>query len=169
MTIKDKVRAAIDRWVVPGQAWLTASDADIARALIARWGAGKLPVVRHAVWCVRQERGIPVQPVECRRSQSSRAPKHIYWDAVDLGSRPDAEIAAEYGVAQRSVRWAREQRGIPVYDDAPRASTVNKGIDWVTIPLGHRPDSEIARELGVSVSTVHRARQRRGIPAYKED
>lgn len=41
-----------------------------------------------------------------------------------------------------------------------------KGIDWGAQPLGQLPDSELARQLGVSQSVVTRARRRRDIEPF---
>ena len=36
-------------------------------------------------------------------------------------------------------------------------------IDWSKVPLGRKPDKQIARELGISPGTVWRARQKLGV------
>lgn len=42
------------------------------------------------------------------------------------------------------------------------------GIDWDAQPLGQVPDSELARQLGITQPTVSTARQRRGIRVFHE-
>lgn len=39
--------------------------------------------------------------------------------------------------------------------------------DWAGAGLGERPDTEIAEELGCTASAVWRARQRRGVAAFR--
>lgn len=39
-------------------------------------------------------------------------------------------------------------------------------VDWSTIPLGQKPDAEIAREYGLNASSVGGARRRLGIPPF---
>lgn len=45
---------------------------------------------------------------------------------------------------------------------------VNKNIEWDKQPLGQVTDQELADKLGVSVSAVCKARNRRGIPGTRE-
>jgi hypothetical protein len=42
-----------------------------------------------------------------------------------------------------------------------------RGIAWHCVPIGKDSDSQIAKVLGVSASTVRRQRNIRGIPAWK--
>jgi len=47
-----------------------------------------------------------------------------------------------------------------------RACGARAGINWSRVPLGTRPDYEIARGLGVVASSVGQARRARGISAF---
>ena len=93
----------------------------------------------------------------------------VDWRRVDLGARPDSEIADELGVSVAAVFQMRRKMGIPRhYPEPTGALGVNVGVDWDEQPLGDEPDGEIARRLGVTSRSVRRARERRGIaPAVK--
>lgn len=85
-------------------------------------------------------------------------PKWIDWSSVDLGKRPDAEIARELGLSRSTVIAARTKRGIPACPGR---------VAWDKVGLGQRPDAAIAAELGVPRVYVATARSRRKIPPYR--
>jgi len=73
---------------------------------------------------------------------------------ADLGTAPDAKIAARYGVTHTHVQRLRSQRGIPAHSPVvPRLP----GADLT------RPVDDLARERGVTPQAVHRARHRAGM------
>lgn len=86
-----------------------------------------------------------------------------------LGKIPDAELAKIVGITYVSVYGMRERLGIPLCPANP--DTGPKGVNWDqwTPVLGTKPDSEIAKEVGVTTGMVGMARRKRKIPAYKKE
>lgn len=119
--------------------------------------AKKLGVSKATVQAARYKRGIPAFDV-------------IDWDKEPLGKMSDGMLAAKKNVKISTVAAARHTRGIPAYvppTDRPlQFSNTPKGIDWDNVPLGKKPDSVIAKELGVSHPAVLRARVARNIPPF---
>ena len=101
---------------------------------------------------------------------ASRRPR-LDWTDVDLGQRPDAVIARELGVSREAVRRQRERRHIPAFVAPPAVPHVRvPRVDpWAAERrLGTMGDFELAGLLGVSMSTVVRARIRLGVPAFTQ-
>jgi uncharacterized protein YidB (DUF937 family) len=89
----------------------------------------------------------------------------IDWSGIPLGKMPDAEIAKQLGVPSNTVLKARRRLGTPLFPQ-PKKEKVKTGrpiIDWDSAPLGLVSDSEVARQLGVPVDSVKKARKRRGV------
>lgn len=82
-----------------------------------------------------------------------------------LGREVDADLAREIGVSKQTIMRARRLLGrepLPsiATRSAPARSEVLESLDL----LGNLPDASIAREIGVSSTTVHDTRQNLGIP-----
>jgi hypothetical protein len=65
------------------------------------------------------------------------------------------------GLSASAVGHARRKRGISAANES-----FTPPIPWNELPLGQKPDAEIAREIGCSGPTVSKARKRLGIPAF---
>lgn len=89
-----------------------------------------------------------------------RETTRLFWVSLDIGKRPDREIAEQIGAAPTTVASARNRMGLP----APERPTKMRTIDWRALPLGQLYDHEIAKQIGVSKATVYRARVSLGIP-----
>jgi hypothetical protein len=72
-----------------------------------------------------------------------------------------AETARTVGASVEYTRRVREEIGV-----AAKSIKNARGIKWDEQPLGEMPDMELARKLGVNVTTVLRARRGRGISAF---
>lgn len=83
----------------------------------------------------------------------------IAWDRVDLGTRPDAEVARELGVVTSAVGQARRARGIPA---CPRGRVERLGAQ-AAVTIGYLPDRDAAVLLGVEEHHVRDARRRAGL------
>ena len=60
-------------------------------------------------------------------------------------------------------------RGQPLPEPTPEIVLPARiGVDWNTVPLGARPDADIASDLGVSREAVTQARNARDIPSHRE-
>ena len=94
--------------------------------------------------------------------------KYINWEKYHrwLGTLTDYRFARILGISREAVRQQRARRGIPA--KSPR-NTKPKGIDWDQQPLGKEPDAVLAEALGVSCSSVYRARELRRIPKYDKE
>lgn len=142
------------------------SDRQIAKKLGVEPG-----IVRHQ----RMRLGIPI-------AESSRfaLTKGIDWDNEGrLGKMCDTHLGKELGVTGAAVRKARQRRDIPLFGGyrRPRKSTPVKkkrrhrspiGVNWDKEPLGKMPDTSIAILLDCASQSVFKARQDRGIPAYRK-
>lgn len=85
------------------------------------------------------------------------ARNRIDWDAQPLadvakGCLPTFILALRLGVTCSAVTWAMRRRGIK-----------RRRFDWDAQPLGLFPDAVLAAALGVSDTTVGRARNKRMI------
>ena len=78
----------------------TASDAELA----AQWGISKASVVAKRV-------ALDIAPLDAKRGRSAQ---HTWTNAeiVQLGTAPDAQVAAQLGLSPAAVRNARMARGI---------------------------------------------------------
>jgi hypothetical protein len=90
--------------------------------------------------------------------------KGIRWDAVPLGTRPDAAFARELGVAVQVVHRARTRRGIGRFQTPSQKR--REAVDWETAGLGERPDRAIAIQLGPPTRMICAERRKRGIPPF---
>lgn len=110
----------------------------------------------------RTQMGIP------KASQCGAKPcsKFRLMDALpDLGKKTDQAIADRFGMTKDGVRYWRVKCGIPADPRNHYTKPYNRRFEAAGI--GTRPDAEVARELGVHVSSVGHARRLRGIPVYR--
>lgn len=88
-----------------------------------------------------------------------------------LGKLPDGQIAEILGLSRSAVNQARRKFGIPRYQSTwaihtRRPAGICAHIDWDNQPLGKVNDAELAKKLGVHISSVLSARVTRSIPVY---
>jgi hypothetical protein len=79
---------------------------------------------------------------------------------AELGKRPDAELAQQFGVRVEAVRRERYQRGL---------RDVRRRLCWTgqeVALLGTASDATVAARLGVTRTAVEQQRRARGIPAF---
>lgn len=104
---------------------------------------------------VRRKLGIPKS--KDRPKTAPKLPKKVI---ALMSTIPDKELAEKSGFTLKQIRWAREKRKIKV---TWRGNGIPQGaVDQ----LGTRPDTQIAKEFGVSQFRVLKARQKLNIPAY---
>ena len=73
-----------------------------------------------------------------------------------VGTRPDTEIAGEFGIHPSTVRKHRKNIGVEAYPQP---------TEWALI-LGRLPDNIIAEQFGKHPEVVRRKRTQLGIPIY---
>ena len=79
-----------------------------------------------------------------------------------LGTKPDTEIARDFGVSRQWVFRLRQRWKIPLSFDASNPERYHPGI---MARLGVDPDAEVARDYGISPQRIAHLRQERKIPA----
>lgn len=105
-------------------------------------------------------------------SGRKNSPLFIFNPAIraDLGTAPDAVIAARHGVHPLSIHKWRNHFGIPPCPAETHRRT--RLADLVPAELrarlGTAPDTAVAREFGVRYQWVRRKREQFGIKAYRE-
>jgi hypothetical protein len=142
------------RWIEADLALLgTLPDADLARRLACH---------PSSVAAMRRRRGIA--PARPRRK--------VDWTdemVARLGTASDREVAALCGVPASSVQRKRCLLGIPAYGERPHDG--NGGYPWTrrTLKLlGRASDRDVARQLGISATSVGFKRTLLGIPPFVE-
>jgi hypothetical protein len=131
------------------------SDAAVAREL----GVHVASVARK-----RRELGIPAFHAP-RHDNFRRFPWRPEHMAL-LGKVSDGELAKRLRTTRTTVRYKRQQLGVPPFQPAPRP------IEWTSAMierLGGASDARVAEELGISVQSVKHKRQELGIPATLEN
>lgn len=81
-----------------------------------------------------------------------------------LGTKPDSEVARDFGVSKQRVRKLRQRWAIPPYVQTNSPDQYHPGI---MARLGVESDAEIARDYGISRQRVFQLRQERNIPSPK--
>lgn len=86
-----------------------------------------------------------------------------------IGIESDGVVGRELGLSRTTIRRKRELLGIPPYAPPP-SSAVESAIAWEPEDLallGTMPDRVVAKQLGISASSVMLKRQALKIPAFK--
>jgi len=98
------------------------------------------------------------------------------WVLGKLGTMPDSDLAKLSGVPHCIIWTRRTELGIPSHSEQnnhptrygykPGSEPVYKTYlsDSIIQQLGKRPDSQLAREAGVTENKIFRERTKRGIP-----
>ncbi len=122
--------------------------------------AEELGISASVVSAKRQSMGI----MASRPVQNIRKP----WKKQELamlGKKPDTVVAEKTGRGRRHVRAKRESLGIPPFQ---QHTTIRWTVKTIK-KLRSMPDHELAKELGVALSTVALHRRRLGIPAHSSN
>ena len=84
-----------------------------------------------------------------------------------LGTKPDGEVAQDFGISKQWVHELRQRWAIPSYVQTSSPDRYHPGI---MARLGVDPDADIARDYGISRQRVHQLRQERNIsvPSKKQ-
>ena len=99
--------------------------------------------------------------------QSNNVPLPLTDDQrAQLGTMPDAALAARIGTSEETIRRRRLEAGIPAFGRLSGKLHPQK-FQWEANGLellGALPDKEIATRLGISTDLVRRERRARNIP-----
>ncbi len=79
-------------------------------------------------------------------------------DLVELLHQKSVEVRLQTGLSPTTIRVLRQKLGIQRF---------RRWTPELIARLGHEPDSRIARELGISATSVHKKRWRHGIPPFQ--
>lgn len=106
------------------------------------------------------------------KSLTHKRDQAIYDVLASEGPLTDAAMMRQHGVLpSAAVRRLVEGGHIRSFVDAGALwwgiCTRPEAYDWDDAGLGERTDTEIAEELGCTASAVCRARQRRGVAAFR--
>lgn len=111
-------------------------------------------------WEIAQLLGVAPSTVRRERRRRGLSPDQ-FWDAQPLGIETDYAIAKRLGVSIAAVFQARKSRGIP-----PAISRTQRRA---AIPfLGKMPDTTLAKEMGLSVTTIRKHRRKAGIAKFEQ-
>jgi hypothetical protein len=112
----------------------------------------------------KKARGVKLPKIE--RDENGKIPAKI-WDKLPLGEMVDSALAKAIGCTSHTVTLQRIKRGIEAHPDTRSYKSKRKSrYDWDKIPLGQKPDADIARELGCSNQLVWENRRLRGIESF---
>jgi hypothetical protein len=143
--------------------------------------AESIDMTRASVSKYRQELGIKAYPKNPPYSYPKEAVPHNkvnvpQWVIDKLGTMADSDLAKLSGITHRIIWTRRQELGIPSYSEKnnhPTQYGYKPGIerthqihlsDSIIQQLGKRPDSQLAREAGVTENKIFRERTKRGIP-----
>lgn len=118
--------------------------------------------------------GIGEEAVARARARRGIAPwqrrSGFVWQAhavALLGTASDGDVAAALAIPRWQVKNKRHQLGIPPFVPPPHAAVNRrKWTPAAAALLGTMPDGQLARRLGLSVSTVATERRRRGVAPF---
>lgn len=79
-------------------------------------------------------------------------------ELVELLHQKSVEVNRQTGLSPTTIRVLRQKLGIQRF---------RRWTPELVARLGHEPDARIARELGISVTSVHKKRWRHGIPPFQ--
>ncbi len=114
--------------------------------------------------------GSPAAPTrEPRKPHRRCAPSAVDAFSSYLGKVPDSLVGEMAGVSRQAVKMQRDRLGIPAMGLATKTAMARKTLEERIGPrLGKDFDSTIARDLGISATTVGHLRKLRGIPTVPQ-
>lgn len=111
-----------------------------------------------------------VPPVERTEDERYQHRERRWRDALisrypalieQVGTVPDAAIAAQYGITRERVRQIRSRLGVSKYTVTHHFTPEQVAV------LGTVPDKECVERFGFPLNIVQQERERRGIPSYR--